>query len=151
MFCSKCGKEIQNGSNCCTYCGAQQVKAATQPNKTVVAVIIVAAVFLAAAIFEFVAAKGGSGLSGTWEYIADPYVGGYDYTIELNSDGTCIIYEYGRVPYSATYTSNDDGTYVTSSLFTSTVFGAWKIRKDGSDLIISGSGLGSESRFTRVY
>ena len=70
---------------------------------------------------------------------------------ELNSDGICIIYEYGRVPYSATYTRNDDGTYVISSLFTSTVCGAWKIRKDGSDLIISGSGLGSESRFTRVY
>lgn len=150
MFCTKCGKEIQDSYNCCIYCGAPQTKAAAKPKKPVVAVIIVAAVFFIAVIIGFAMTGGGSGLSGTWEYKANPYVGGYDYTIELNSDGTCIIYEYGRIPYSATYTRNDDGTYVTSSLLTSSIFGSWKIRKSGGDLIISGTGLGGETRFTRV-
>lgn len=155
MFCSKCGKQIDDNSGWCIYCGAQcgtvqAAKATAKKPGILIALIAVAVVAVFAIVFGFGLLRGGSGMSGTWEYIADPYAGGYDYTIELNSDGTCIIYEYGHIPYSATYTRNDDGTYVTSSLLTSTVWGSWKICKDGRDLIISGSGLSNGKRFTRV-
>lgn len=155
MFCPKCGKEVNDGAGFCMYCGAPQGGAAVitkrKSPKSAIIVVVIVAVSLISAIIGIAAVSSASGLSGTWEYKVDRYNdSGYDYTIEINPDGTCIIYEYGRIPYSATYTRNSDGSYVTSKLLTSSIFGSWVIRKDGSDLLISGSGLYDNTRFKKV-
>lgn len=155
MFCTKCGKEITDGGNFCKYCGAPQTGIITKAKRTMpkaaVIAIVIAAVSLISVIIGISTVTSASGLSGTWEYKVDRYNdSGFDYTIEINPDGTCIIYEYGRIPYSATYTRNNDGSYVTSSLLTSSIYGSWVIRKDGSDLLISGSGLYDNTRFKKV-
>lgn len=155
MFCSKCGKEITDGGNFCKYCGAPQAGIITKAKRTMpkaaVIAIVIAAVSLISVIIGISTVTSASELSGTWEYKVDRYNdSGFDYTIEINPDGTCIIYEYGRIPYSATYTRNNDGSYVTSSLLTSSIYGSWVIRKDGSDLLISGSGLYDNTRFKKV-
>lgn len=155
MFCSKCGKEMTNDENFCKYCGAPQIGTTVKEKKTMpraaIVIVVIVAVSLISVIIGISAVSSASSLSGTWEYKVDRYNdSGFDYTIEINPDGTCIIYEYGRIPYSATYTRNSDGSYVTSSLLTSSIYGSWVIRKDGSDLLISGSGLYDNTRFTKV-
>ncbi|MDE7193448.1 MAG: leucine-rich repeat protein [Oscillospiraceae bacterium] len=153
MICIKCGKEIQDGSNFCIQCRATQKNAVTK--KKIIIIIAAIVVSIAGVVVGVLSFTGGlgmsgiSGLSGTWYYVSErsSY---YDYTITLNSDGTCIIYEHGTEPFFATYTYNDDGTYVTSNITTyDFILGAWIIRKDGKDLLISGSGLDNNTRFTK--
>lgn len=128
MLCIKCGKEIPDGSNFCIHCRATQTNAVAK--KKIIIIIVAIAVLIVGIIIGVLAVtgnsglSGSSGLSGTWYYVSErnSY---YDYTITLNSDGTCIIYEHGTEPFFATYTHNDDGTYVTSNITTyDFIFGA---------------------------
>lgn len=160
MFCSNCGKPIEENAHFCTVCGAAQNNAAiVQPkqNLNIRPIIAIAAIITFVAIIIVVIAFSGgstsglSGLSGRWEAVFEDD-GRYHtpYTIEFSTNGNCIIYEYGRNPYSATYTATDNGTYVTSQLLTSMIFGSWTIKKEGKDLIINGSGLPNNTIFRNV-
>lgn len=152
MICFKCGKEIQDGSKYCIYCSAAQENTNVKKKKIImIAVIAVIVVIIAAVIIGFVSSSSSSGLSGRWEYYRDDKLNSCDWAIELNHDGTCVIYEFGRVPYSATYTKNDNGTYVTSNFLPGwSAYGAWIIKKDGNNLIISGPELRDNTIFTKV-
>ncbi len=149
MICIKCGKEIQEGSNFCIHCRAAQTNAVAK--RKIIIIIAAIAISIVGIIINVLAVTGNSGLSsnlglsGTWYYDSDYST---DYTITLNSDGTCIIY-VGSTPYYATYTRNDDGTYVTSNVADLNMWGAWTIRKDGNDLLISGASLSHDTRFTK--
>lgn len=157
MFCQYCGKPIEEDAHFCTNCGAAQntaVIAHPKQNLNIKPILItIAVIAVVAIIIAVIASAGGSGagLSGRWEAVFED--DGYyhtPYTIEFSSNGNCIIYEYGRNPYSATYTATDSGTYVTSQLLTSVIFGSWTIKKEGKYLIINGSGLPYDTIFKKV-
>lgn len=159
MFCSNCGKPIEENAQFCTNCGTaqntvttvqiRQQNAALKPLIIVIVCIALAAVIIITAITA--SGSSGAGLSGTWEAVFEDD-GNYHtpYKIEFSTNGNCIIYEYGRNPYSATYTATDSGTYVTSHLLTSVIFGSWTIKKDRNSLIINGSGLPTNTRFKKI-
>lgn len=159
MFCPNCGKPIEENAQFCTNCGTAQNTVSTvraQQQNIVLKPLIIAIICIALAaviIIAVIAASGssGAGLSGTWEAVFED--DGYyhtPYKIEFSTNGNCIIYEYGRNPYSATYTATDSGTYVTSQLLTSVIFGSWTIKKEGNYLIINGSGLPYDTIFKKV-
>lgn len=157
MFCSNCGKPIEENTCFCTTCGAALNNTAitqTKQNLNIKPIIAKAAIITVVAIIIVVIAFSGgsaSGLSGQWEAVFEDD-GRYHtpYTIEFSTNGNCIIYEYGRNPYSATYTATDNETYVTSQLLTSVIFGSWTIKKEGKNLIINGSGLPHDTIFRKV-
>lgn len=143
MLCIKCGKEIPDGSNFCIHCRATQTNAVAK--KKIIIIIVAIAVLIVGIIIGVLAVTGNSGLSGTW--VSDTYP--CDYTIKLNADGSCVVYEYGD-PYAANYIRNDDGTYTISNLFTRNFFGAWTFKKDGNDLLVSGPYLEDNTKFTKA-
>lgn len=143
MLCIKCGKEIPDGSNFCIHCRAAQTNAVAK--KKIIIIIAAIAVLIVGIIIGILAITGNSGLSGTW--VSDTYP--CDYTIKLNADGSCVVYEYGN-PYAANYIRNDDGTYTISNLFTRNFFGAWTFKKDGNDLLVSGPYLEDNTKFTKA-
>lgn len=155
MFCQKCGNQLPEGSAFCTACGAPQggtASARKPPNGKAVAAVIAAVLTIAViGIVLFAGGGTGAGITGTWkaDYGSSNY-GYYDYTIEFNSDGTCIVYEYGRTPYTGTYQKTDSGAYVTSNFLTSSLFGSMTIRRDGEVLRISGASYFSDTVFRRV-
>lgn len=148
MLCIKCGKEIPDGSNFCIHCRAAQTNVAAK--KKIIIIIAAIAVLIVGIIIGILAVTGNSvrsgnlGLSGTWVSDTPPCY----YTIKLNADGSCVVYEYGDT-YTANYIRNDDGTYTISNLLTLNIFGAWTFKKDGNDLLVSGSGLSENTRFTK--
>lgn len=127
MFCYKCGASLNEDARFCEKCGAAVANqpdnsnaavdfAAAQPiyvnnarlrNRVIAAVVGISIIIIIIAVIAVGTSSSFSGLSGTWEAVYD-YDGQYHtpYTIEFTANGTCIIYEYNRNPYSGTYTSN---------------------------------------------
>ncbi len=70
MFCSKCGKQIDDSSGWCIHCGAQcggaQVaKASAKKTVVLIAVIVVVVAAIFAAVLGSAFLRGGAGLFGT--------------------------------------------------------------------------------------
>ena len=154
MYCSKCGNKMVDGALFCDACGEKIGAAQTAASKnTIVKPVIIGAAAAAVLILLFViinaAISGISGITGIsgkygYHYYNHPNHGYYAYTIDFNSDGTCMVTEDDYERYSCTYSKNDDGTYTID--FHSIVYGAWQAKREGQDLIISGTGLSRDGK-----
>lgn len=146
MYCNKCGNKLVDGAVFCEACGEKAGEAKTAVTKsTAVKYVTIggtAAALIALFLIIIAAVSGGSGISGKYghHYYSDRDY--YAYTVDFNSDGSCVVTENGYERYSCTYSKNDDGTYTID--FHSIVYGAWQVRSEGRDLIISGTGLGRD-------
>lgn len=167
MFCQKCGYEIPAGDMFCEKCGANiavdKPKSKAQQNEearksffkkflaslaeNIILYIIIIVVIIAIAIPTFKAKFGDdfvspvavfsdtiSGKYGSYNESSDRY----QWTIDFEKDGTCLVcyreYEY----YSATYKKSDDGTYIINI---PDYQATWVAEWSGNDLLISGFSL----------
>lgn len=105
---------------------------------TAVAVIFVAIYFI----------FGGTGLSGKYGHYMESE-NRYGYTIEFNSDGSCLLEQiYDSEIISGTLDKNDSGNY---SINWDRYYGTWIVRKQDDILVVSGTGVGKEGTvFERI-
>lgn len=101
---------------------------------------------LGAAVIFIINVILGSGLSGTYGkyYEAENR---YGWKIEFNSDGSCVLEELYGGYVSGTYDKNDSGNYI---IRWDSFYETWIVEKNGSELFITGTGLGDGSVFEKI-
>lgn len=164
MFCIKCGEKLNDEAMFCTKCGTPtqlaqtqsvgnqsvQVQNAAKPGlnpasiiiTAVVTAVIVIALFLVVNLFS----KSSTALTGTYGSYSE-YYNDYYWTIEFNSDGSCVVKPLYEGYVSGTYKKGDNGKY---TLIWDKYYGSWIAEVTGDELFIKGTGLGVGATFEKI-